>query len=112
MDNQPYTYSADIYSIAMIFYEIISGSEPFPTINTAVGLVRVVVDKKERPDLKPFASFIPPALISLITAMWSADPNSRPSAEETFEQITAISIAQKPSADLIEDTKKRALKYL
>src|SRR5690242_1299325 len=56
MSDEKYGYPADVYSVAMLFYEIISGTLPFGGLSNAMTLLTKVVIKRERPDLKPFKS--------------------------------------------------------
>src|SRR4051794_12453922 len=74
MSGDAYTYSADVYSVAILFYEIMSGVLPFKEIaDNPVACITRIALKKERPDLKPFRSFLPTTILGLIEQMWSHD---------------------------------------
>ncbi|KAG0612965.1 hypothetical protein M758_6G066400 [Ceratodon purpureus] len=68
-----YPLKCDIYSFAMVGYEILTGNLPFPNISNAE--VRRLVLKGERPQLPDGC---PDKLKDLIKRCWSEDPQKRP----------------------------------
>jgi len=73
-----YTKSADVYSFAMVLYEMLSGREPWADIHDIFELKKLVYDKQKRPKIP---KTIPSALKILIKQCWHKDPNRRPSFE-------------------------------
>eukprot|EP00250_Pteridium_aquilinum_P022450 c25384_g3_i4 orf=2-2167(-) len=65
-----YTNKADVYSFALVCYEVLTGKSPFEGTS-----VRGRVMKGERPTLPPYS---PPALSSYIERCWDANPEKRP----------------------------------
>ena len=100
MSEEKYTEKADVYSVAMLFYEIISGSLPFGGITNPITLATKVVVKNERPDLKPFKSFLPPQIIGMIEDMWNGEASKRPSME------VVVATLQSLLSDVMADTVK------
>lgn len=77
-----YPYKCDVYSFAMVCYEILAGNVPFVTINKSVD-----VKKKVLEGLRPPLSFdqCPEKLKKLIERCWDKNPSRRP----TFAEICA-----------------------
>ncbi|KAK8886595.1 hypothetical protein M9Y10_042059 [Tritrichomonas musculus] len=82
-----YAYAVDVYSFAMIAYEMITGKQPFSEIKnlTFFGLCRKILDGY-RP---PLTDQIPPKMKELITQCWSGDIKERPSFDEIFEKLSS-----------------------
>jgi len=72
---EDYTETVDIYSYAMIFYNLLSGRAPWPTLNGLKAASKAAVDG-QRP-------FIPrewdARLVDLMTRCWNENPQLRPS---------------------------------
>lgn len=84
-------YASDVYSVALIFYEIISCLMPFKECSdNAMALLNAVVIQKKRPDLKPFLSLLPPALPALLQDMWLHEASQRPTMEVVVERLDSI----------------------
>ena len=79
----PYGLPADIYSLGIIFVELITRSDPWPTGMWPAQVVAAVVEGK-RPVLTQSTH---PVLVQLIQACWSVDPTLRPSAVQIIAQI-------------------------
>ncbi|MDA7950550.1 MAG: serine/threonine protein kinase [Pirellulaceae bacterium] len=86
-DRQPLTPSSDVYSLGILFYELLVGKVPF--------LARSVDDfihcHREAP-LPPFGSNVPPAVVKLIQRMTSKLPIRRPLASEVLNEVIALEI--------------------
>eukprot|EP00026_Physarum_polycephalum_P001514 Phypoly_transcript_01516.p1 GENE.Phypoly_transcript_01516~~Phypoly_transcript_01516.p1 ORF type:complete len:472 (+),score=63.93 Phypoly_transcript_01516:517-1932(+) len=81
---------ADIYSLGMVFYEIITGKIPFyQTENSS--LVPFLVSQNERP---PIPQDSPRDISALIQKCWHADPAQRPTSQEVLRILDEISAAQ------------------
>ena len=71
----------DVYSYAMVLYELVSLQLPFEGFQEIKALMKAM--KGERPNLPESDSECEPFLHRLITASWDADPGARP----TFQDI-------------------------
>lgn len=77
--DEPYTNSVDVYSFAIIVYEILTGSTPFSNLNFHQLIFKIAI-QNERPEL---TKEIPEIYQNLIKKCWAPDPKQRP----TFEAI-------------------------
>ena len=73
--------NCDIYSYAMVLYELVSCKKPFHDVPTdQMAIFNATMG--ERPSLPESDSECAPFLRCLITACWDSDPKARPSFEE------------------------------
>ncbi|GAM17794.1 hypothetical protein SAMD00019534_009690 [Acytostelium subglobosum LB1] len=61
--GEQYTSAADVYSFGMMMYEMVTGEEPYPEIQTIVELVRTVYEKKQKPKIPSFVNHSMSSLI-------------------------------------------------
>lgn len=87
--NEPhYDQSIDVYSFAMLFYNIMSGNAPWPT---AVGTtVAFITSRGERP---PIEKKWDPRLRYLLKECWHHDPIMRPSFARVLDTLTSYQLA-------------------
>jgi serine/threonine protein kinase len=78
-----YNFSYDVYSFAILLWEICTLKKPFEKYREFKDLERKVVDEGKRPSLKSFSSY---ALKDLLTRCWDPDHSQRP----TFESIAEV----------------------
>ena len=83
-DKKPHTSAADMYSLGMVLWEIISRQTPFQGIMPFVIVGMIMAGKREA-----LPSGCPRIFQELITACWDADPSKRPTAEKVGEQFEA-----------------------
>jgi len=86
--SSTYDEKVDIFSFAMVIYEIICREVPFEEEEPAdVGKYTVA---GIRPDMDAVPPDCPVELISLMKACWAQDPLERPSFTEVLRQIEAL----------------------
>jgi serine/threonine protein kinase len=87
--GQPYLPASDIYSLGIVFYEMLTGVRPFEGNGIEIALKQVkempVSVEQVRPELN-----IPPSVASLVMRMLQKDPSHRPpDARTLMEEISA-----------------------
>lgn len=80
--GKPYTYKVDVYSYAIIAYEIITSLSPIPKGENGMLFV-YQVPKGKRPDISTIKD---KNITTFLSKCWSNDPNKRP----TFSEIVDI----------------------
>jgi len=79
-----YSKSADVYSFAMVLYEMITGREPWADVHDIFELKKIVYDKQRRPKI---SKTVPSSIRLLIKQCWHKDPNRRPPFESSIETL-------------------------
>ena len=80
-----YTPAADVYSLIMVLWEILSGKVPFDEPGLGPSDVgTVVVEQKRRP---PILDETPPEYANLLRRGWDHDPSRRPSARTVVSEL-------------------------
>ncbi|KAK8871543.1 hypothetical protein M9Y10_007275 [Tritrichomonas musculus] len=87
MDEDKYGPGIDVYSFAILAYEIVSGKEPFSTRGKPIKLVDLgnKVMSGGRPE---FTEGVTEKMKDLITQCWSQDYKDRPSFDEIFKKLS------------------------
>jgi len=99
--NQPYNEKSDVYSFAMIFWEMLSGMAPFLHAGFSEDLKRRL-SKGERPPLNKKWS---QELRTLLERCWDQDMMSRPSFREVVGLLQAMIVgymSRPPSSAVIK----------
>lgn len=100
---EDYSYKADIYSYSILFYEVLSGKNPYPEYHASYSLLKDV-EKGKRPDLSVFTNqFIKDFLMKC----WIEDPNKRPTFNEIIEELL-----KEKYQEVMEVDKDELQKYL
>jgi serine/threonine protein kinase len=81
MDGKVYSEKADVYSLTMVLWEILTASIPFSEQKRAQ-LHNTVVVQESRP---PIPDSCMPAYRELLEAGWATDPAERPTAAQIVE---------------------------
>ena len=84
MTSGSYSYSADIYSLALIFYEITVGKIPYQGLNQ-MQLLDQVGNGNLRPPFPPSGFSL--ALQQLIEQCWDKNPSLRPSIQDVVQVV-------------------------
>lgn len=86
--GQDYTDKADVFSFAMVVYEIITGKESHHAQANVMMYAHNMATNNYRPPLDDLAT--PTEWNSLIRKCWASDPAERPSFAELLEIINAM----------------------
>jgi serine/threonine protein kinase len=93
--DQDWTPAVDVYSFALIFYEVFAGREAFvATSNPAAVMKKVVYGY--RPSLP---SSIDRTVAHVITQAWSGAPAARGSFDDIFDALRRIDFKMTPAVD-------------
>ena len=87
--HEPYRKSADVFSFAMLCFELITHEVPFADKLPVMASLATSFQGL-RP---PLPSGIPPLISDLITRCWHADPTERPSFEKVHEGLGRVPYA-------------------
>ncbi len=83
IEHKPYDEKADVFSYAVVLWELLTCKVPYSDmtpLQAAVG----VVQKGLRPGVPPAC---PPALSDIMTACWAQVPSMRPSFRELTPRL-------------------------
>lgn len=97
LTQKPYDGRADIFSLGLVFYEMLGGPQPFQTDSFIGTVARVLHD--DIPSLTTIAAKIPPGLDAIIQHMLAKDPAARyATAEDVAADLRAVQRGEQPSA--------------
>jgi tetratricopeptide (TPR) repeat protein/predicted Ser/Thr protein kinase len=97
LTQKPYDGRADIFSMGLVFYEMLGGPQPFQT-DSFIGTVARVLHE-DIPPLTTIAAKIPPGLDAIIQHMLAKDPAARyATAEDVAADLRAVQRGDQPSA--------------
>ncbi|KAK9807738.1 hypothetical protein WJX72_007609 [[Myrmecia] bisecta] len=104
--GESHTTAADVYSFAVVMYEVYSREDPYAGEDAAL-VMRCVADTQLDPPRRPgLPSGMPAALAELMCQCWHKDPQQRPSITEVHSRILAFERAFNDS----EAARKRELR--
>jgi eukaryotic-like serine/threonine-protein kinase len=96
LTEKPYDGRADIFSLGLVFYEMLGGPQPFQTDSFIATVARVLHD--EIPSLNTIAAKVPPGLDAIIQHMLAKDPAARyAKAEDVAADLRAVQRGDQPS---------------
>jgi serine/threonine protein kinase len=84
--HQKYQYPADIYSLSVLMWEIITREAPFKNMGQIEAAGSVALEGK-RP---PFPKGVPTYVKSMIEKCWSEKPEERMSTEEVIKTLEEL----------------------
>lgn len=84
--HERYSRSADIYSFAMICFELVTREDPFADLTPVQAAVASALNDM-RP---PLPAGVPPAFEALIEACWSASGRDRPTFVQVHKALTEL----------------------
>ena len=84
--HEPYSKAADVYSFAMVLFELITRQLPFADL-TPVQAAAASGLNGHRPSLP---AETPEAIGKLLTSSWTVDVESRPSFEDIYQSLAAM----------------------
>jgi serine/threonine protein kinase len=83
-NTEKYTNAADVYSFALVFFEVLSSEVPFANISKSHILGKICCG--ERPILPP-DDYCPVHLSAFIKECWATRPEDRPKFPETCQRL-------------------------
>eukprot|EP00892_Ulva_mutabilis_P001692 jgi/Ulvmu1/11523/UM078_0012.1 len=95
--REPYNAKADVYSLAMVMYEMLAGRRPFEEMDAREAALRAACEGL-RPQWPPLVSEACPAAErvvlheahALVQSCWAADATKRPAASEIIPQLESL----------------------
>lgn len=81
--SEPYSLSADLYSFAILLWELLTLKKAFAYLPVEEHR-ELVVRNDNRPDIDPTWS---PGMIDLIERCWARSPFDRPAAKDVYKAI-------------------------
>jgi serine/threonine protein kinase len=86
-----FDYSSDVYSFAIILWEMLTGQEPYPDAEDYQSLYNMVVIEGVRPPLNESAA-IPEEIKPLLEKCWHADLTLRPNFDKIIRALENVII--------------------
>lgn len=84
--QEPYTEKADVFSFAIILWELLTRQEPYGG-KGGLGLAVAVANNGLRP---PIPAYCPAEYASIMTRAWHADQHARPSFQQILDELTEL----------------------
>ncbi|CAD8171189.1 unnamed protein product [Paramecium pentaurelia] len=86
--NVPYTIKADVYSYAIVIWEICCRETPYKQLSTnPPAIMKLVAVDNGRPDMNLIQAGCPIFLKELMIKCWDKDPTKRPSFQEVSQYL-------------------------
>jgi serine/threonine protein kinase/tetratricopeptide (TPR) repeat protein len=104
--QNPYDGRADIFSLGLVYYEMLGGRQPFQTYSFAGTLDRIL--HQEPPSLSAVNRHVPPGLASIVARMLAKDPAERyATAQDLVADLRAVQRGSQPSLPAMRLPKPR-----
>ncbi|KAG9303190.1 hypothetical protein G9A89_003531 [Geosiphon pyriformis] len=87
--GEKFTTAGDIYSYAMLLWELATGKPPFHDLPHDLDLIFDIVFNSLRPKIT--SPLIPPSIAEIIEMCWDGNPKNRPTAKEVRQKLDKIS---------------------
>jgi Protein tyrosine and serine/threonine kinase len=84
--HEPYGEAADVFSYAVVLWQLLTREEPFAGKGQVEAAAAVALDGKRM----GFPPSTPPPVIELISQCWDAMPGHRPSFEAIVDSLTPM----------------------
>lgn len=92
LDNKQYSIKVDVYSYAVVLWEICARKTPYNELSTPMAIIKHVTIEKKRPNMTVIPPDCPPQLIELMTKCWSHEASERPSFTEVISRLSSIKL--------------------
>ncbi|CAD7702253.1 unnamed protein product [Ostreobium quekettii] len=89
INSKNVTHKSDLYSLALILWECLTGSTPYKDYDHAFAIMFTVASNGTRPQF-PEDVHCPPGLKQLICDCWSQEPRDRPCCEEVLTRLREL----------------------
>ncbi|KAJ8909075.1 hypothetical protein NDN08_005772 [Rhodosorus marinus] len=87
IDGEAYMEAADVYSLSIIMWEVLTGRVPYVDMPATAILVKVSMDGLRPEFLSEDQEKISPNMKEMMMQMWQEDPSSRPSIADCVARI-------------------------
>lgn len=107
LDKEPYSYKVDIYSFALVAYQLLTEKEPYSDfLNSNKRIGKNHFKKCVIEGLRPDLSIIPDDEIrAFFGRCWSSEPSERPTIKEIFDIFNTSKYQQAYHLDSNENLK-------
>jgi serine/threonine protein kinase len=95
-----YAFSADVYSLTIIIFELFSGIDPFP------GTFDQIYEAKRLDEKPSIPSDFPSELKELVIKGWSKDPKKRPGIHEFMSALNKMLVQDERQSVIRNDFPK------
>lgn len=102
INTTKYTQKADVFSFAMVAYEVCCRHVPFIDMDVTSAVQEIL--KGARPDLSDtevVPAEVPPEMLDLIARCWAHEPTDRPSFDEIHATVLSLSAMPRPTEPLV-----------
>ena len=101
LEQQPFTEKVDVYSFALVLWELLTRRRPYAEVTTALELRQHVCVRQLRP---PIPRGTNARMAALLEACWSSLPRSRPAFHQIVRQLDYIIIEHAIQGDIDAQT--------